>query len=59
MTPHLVSEAVGCSTSLVRQVRSGERSGDTPTGQRIEIADMLLEEGLDKLVLEVKRIVTI
>lgn len=59
VSPSLIAEVVGCSGSLVRQVISGDRSNETSMGQRIEIADMLLEEGLNKLVTEVKRVVKI
>jgi len=55
----VVAEVVGCGKSTVTMVLKGQRNPNTNTGQRIEVANMLLEEGMDKLVNEVKRIVKI
>lgn len=55
----LLAEVVECSDRMVRMVRSDARNADTTTGQKIEVADMLLEEGLNKLITEVKKIVKI
>ena len=54
-----IAEAVGASESTVKAIRNGRRSAETDLGQRIQIADMLFEEGQNKLLEEVKRIVHI
>lgn len=53
----LISEVVECSPVTVKKVLNGARSQDTNLGQSIMIADMLLEEGMNKLINEVKRVV--
>lgn len=55
----LIAEVVDCSPRMVRMVRDEKRSADTTTGQKIEVADMLLEEGMNKLITEVIKIVNI
>lgn len=58
--PHWkIAEAVNASESMVKKVRSGDRSNETDLGQRIQIAEMLIEEGENKLLQEVKRVVQI
>jgi hypothetical protein len=57
VTSTVVAEVVGCSKEMVTKVRSGRRNADTDKGQQIEVADMLLEEGMNKLVNEVKKLV--
>jgi hypothetical protein len=59
VSSEMVAGVVGCSSSMVRQVRSGDRSQDTDLGQTIMVADILLEEGTNKLIQEVKRIIKI
>ena len=53
----VVAEVVGCGVSTVSMVLRGQRNADTPLGQTIEVADMLLEEGYNKLINEVKMVV--
>lgn len=55
----LISECVECSPIMVRKVQNGERSADTELGQKIEVAEMLLEEGLSGLVTNVKKAISI
>lgn len=55
----VIAEVVGCSPSMVRMVIRGDRNTDSTKGQQIEVAKMLLEEGMNKLVNEVKRVITI
>ena len=50
----LVAEVVNCSPSTVRQVLAGSRSRDTELGKTIVAANILLEQGMEKLILEVK-----
>ena len=53
--PHwMVAEVVGCSLSMVKAVRNNQRSNETALGQRIEVAEILLQ---DKLINEVKKLV--
>lgn len=54
-----VASAAGASTSLVRAVRKGERKADNGAGSRVKVADMLLSEGVNNLLEEVKRVVKI
>lgn len=56
--PHSwIANAVGCSDSLVKAVRIGKRSNYSDAGQRIEVAEMLIDEGVNKLLAEVKKVV--
>lgn len=52
----MIAGTVGCSESMVKAVRNGERSSETTLGQRIVVAEILLEEGINNLMKEVKRI---
>jgi hypothetical protein len=55
--PHwMIAQAVGCSISMVKAVRNGQRSNETDLGQRIEVAEALMS---DKLINEVKKLVQI
>lgn len=54
-----IAYTVGASKSTVKAIRIGGRSQETETGQRVMIAEMLIEEGTNKLLEEVKRIVQI
>ena len=55
----LISECVSCSGVMVRMVRRGDRNADTDLGQKIEVAEMLLEEGINQLVVNVKKAIAI
>lgn len=55
--PPLIADVVGCSEVMVRQVLKGERSGETELGGNILIAERLLNDGANRLIEEVKRIV--
>jgi len=59
VTRALVAEVVGCGERTVKKVLGPvpQRNRDTDLGQRIEIADILLEEKFEKAVNEVKAIV--
>lgn len=52
----LISEVSKAAPTTVRQVLRGERSQETSIGQRIMISEMLLEEGMNKLIEEVKKV---
>ena len=54
-----VAYTVGASKSTVKAIRNGNRSNETDLGQRVQIAEMLIEDGQNKLLEEVKRIVQI
>lgn len=54
----MVAEVTGASESTVKAVLNGKRSSDSALGQTIQVADILLEEGLSKLLDEVKRVVS-
>ena len=52
----IVAEVVGCAPCTVIQVQKGIRSADTYTGQRINVATMLLEEGISSLIINTKKL---
>lgn len=54
-----VAEAVKCSESTVRSSRNGTRGNTGKVGQSIEIAELLLEEGVNQLIEAVKKVVKI
>ena len=55
--PHwMIATVVGCSVSMVKAVRNGQRNNETELGQMIEVAEILIE---DKLILEIKKLVQI
>ncbi len=53
----LVAEVVSCSSSTVRQVLAGSRSQNTELGKTIVAVNILLEQGMEKLILEVKTLI--
>lgn len=53
-----VAQTVGCSENMVRSIRRGKRNADTELGAKIEVADKLLSDGANKLLSEVKRLIT-
>jgi hypothetical protein len=59
VTKQIVADVVGCGVSTVKQVLSPvpTRNPDTDLGQRIEIADALLEEKFEQAITDVKKIV--
>lgn len=56
VTPAIVAAVVGCSPVMVRKVLTGQRNQDTDLAQRVQIADTLLKEGVNKLLMEVNRV---
>jgi hypothetical protein len=54
-----VAEASGTSVSTVFSVRNGNRNKDGEKAQKIVVAEILLEEGTNKLINEVKRVVAL
>lgn len=52
-----VAEVVGCSQAMVSDIKNNNRNNDTDLGTRIELADVLLEEGVEKVISDVKKIV--
>jgi hypothetical protein len=53
----IISEVTGIPVNTVKAIRNGKRSKETNKGQKVEIAEMLIEEGTNKLIEEVKRVV--
>ena len=53
----MIAEAAQCTESTVKAIQNGYRSHETEAGQRIKVAQMLLEEGFNKLITEVKKLV--
>ena len=53
----ITAEIVGCSPSLVVQVRKGERNASKGKGAKVAQADDLLKVGTNALIEEVKKIV--
>ena len=52
-----VAEIAGVSKSLVKQMRRGKRSADTPNGKKIELTQDLWDSGSNLLLKEIKKIV--
>ena len=52
-----IAEVSKTSPSMVRMVRNEARNTEKGAGLRVELAEMLLEEGVNKLLDEVKRVV--
>lgn len=56
--PHdVISDVTDVPVSTVKAIRTGKRSNETATGQRVQVAEILINDGLNKLLAEVKRIV--
>ena len=51
----ITADIVGCSPSLVNQVRRGERKANKGKGAKIVYTDDLLATGTNALIKEVKR----
>ena len=51
----IIAEVVGCSSSTVRQVANGDRSAETSLGQRIAVATMILEDGIEGIIINAKK----
>jgi len=51
----VVAEVVGCAPCTVTQVLSGVRNSDTELGQKIQIANMVLEEGIESVIVKAKK----
>ena len=58
ITPEIVAKIVQCSPGTVRRIISGKRNRHTQLGQKICLAKILLEQGSDKLLNDVKVAVT-
>jgi hypothetical protein len=52
-----IAYVVECSPNTVKAVRNGQRSNETDLGQRIELAEILIVEGQNKLLDKVKELV--
>lgn len=52
-----VAEIAECSPSLVRQVRTGERSAKKGKGAKVAIIDDLAAVGKNALIDEIKRVI--
>lgn len=59
MPAEKVAEITGVSQSLVKKVRSGKRSAETPAGQKVEVAEELWAEGSNKLIQAIKKVVNL
>lgn len=55
VTAHLV----GCDEDTVRKIRQGTRSGETDTGQMVELADTLLTDKINPIIQQVSDLVKI
>ena len=53
----VTAEIVGCSPSLVKQVRTGERNSTKGAGAKIALVDDLLNTGTNALVEHIKNVV--
>lgn len=53
----MIAHVVGCGNSTVSSIFNGKRNPDTDLAQRIEVAEMLLSEGVEKAIEDVKKIV--
>ena len=57
ITAEFTAQVADVSPSLVKQVRSGDRSAETGKGKKAALADDLLKTGVNALVEEVKRLI--
>lgn len=55
----IAAEIAGVSVSLVKQVRTGFRSAETPKGSKVEVVDELWEHGSNLLINEIKKVVNL
>lgn len=56
--PHkTIAYVVSCSPNTVKAIRNNQRNDQTNLGQRIELAEILIEEGQNKLLEKVKELV--
>jgi len=53
----VTADIVGCSESLVKQVRTGERKADKGAGAKVAMVDDLLNTGTNALLEHVKNVV--
>jgi len=53
----VTADIVGCSPSLVKQVRTGERNSSKGAGAKVAVVDDLLTTGTNALVEHIKTIV--
>lgn len=54
VSTRVIAEVVGCAPCTVTQVQTGIRSPFSKTGQKIEVAQMLLEEGFENVIIKTK-----
>jgi 2'-5' RNA ligase len=52
-----IAYVVNCSPNTVKAIRNDQRNTQTDLGQRIELAEILIEEGQNKLLEKVKELV--
>jgi hypothetical protein len=58
ITASVVADVVGCTPTFVRDVWAGDyNKRATETQENIEVATALLQDGANKLIEEVKRII--
>lgn len=50
---------VGCDEDTVRKIRRGDRSGETKTGQMVELVDTLLPDKINPIIKHVSELVKI
>ncbi|PZP39453.1 MAG: hypothetical protein DI598_19955 [Pseudopedobacter saltans] len=53
----MIAHVIGCGKTTVSAVFNGKRSSDTDLAQRIEVAEMLLSEGVEKVIDDVRKVV--
>lgn len=54
ITPKIIAEVVGCSSIHVIRVMNGNRNRNTKLGQRIFLTKIILEQRMQRLIIEVK-----
>ncbi|WP_090498754.1 hypothetical protein [Pedobacter terrae] len=53
----VTAEIVGCSESLVKQVRTGDRNASKGAGAKVAVVDDLLTTGTNALIQHIKEVV--
>ena len=54
---HLIAKIVGCDPSLVSKVWKGERSNETKLGENIEVATLILEDGIKSAIVKTQKLI--
>jgi hypothetical protein len=54
----VIADVVDCSVVYVKKIRRGARPNDSELAQKIEVTDKLMTDGMDKLLKEVRELMT-